>query len=456
MRGSPKETLPRLFKEWNVTMLTFEHDIEPYSIERDAFVTMTAEQHNVKVVREFSLTIFNPELVLRKNGANPPLTYQKFLSVASSLPVPAPVENPQKLPLSCKPDKDKNEIKNDRCYDIPTLKDLGVDEDDLGELKFPGGETEALRRMEMNLKKKKWICDFEKPNTSPNSLEPSTTVLSPYLKFGCLSSRLFYQKLKDVYKGCKHSQPPVSLEGQLIWREFYYTVAAATPNFDKMVGNRVCAQIPWQNNEKYLEAWSNGQTGFPFIDAIMRQLKQEGWIHHLARHAVACFLTRGDLWCHWEEGQKVFEELLLDADWALNAGNWMWLSASAFFHQYYRVYSPIAFGKKTDPDGIFIKKYVPELKNYPSALIYEPWKVSPEYQKKLGCIIGKDYPSPIVDHDEAMKANLLKMKAAYAAKNSLKDVVAGVKRKVEQSPKAGTSKKSSVQSNKIQKYLKKK
>jgi cryptochrome len=191
-------------------------------------------------------------------------------------------------------------------------------------------------------------------------------------------------------------------------------------------------------------------TGFPFIDAIMRQLRKEGWIHHLARHAVACFLTRGDLWCHWEDGQKVFEEYLLDADYALNAGNWMWLSASAFFHQYYRVYSPIAFGKKTDPEGKFIKKYVPELKNYPSFLIFEPWKATAEQQKKFNCIIGKDYPMRIVDHDVVMKENLQKMKAAYAAKNSGKSQ----KREAEESPKASTSKKAKNNSS-ITKYFKK-
>lgn len=87
----------------------------------------------------------------------------------------------------------------------------------------------------------------------------------------------------------------------------------------------------------------------------MNQLRSEGWIHHLARHSVACFLTRGDLWQHWEKGQDTFEEYLLDADVYLNAGNWMWLSASAFFHQYYRVYSPIKFGQKTDPHGEYIR-----------------------------------------------------------------------------------------------------
>ena len=106
-----------------------------------------------------------------------------------------------------------------------------------------------------------------------------------------------------------------------------------------MVGNPVCLQIDWYcksgptdpDNEdatRFLKAWTNGQTGFPWIDAIMNQLRTEGWIHHLARHSVACFLTRGDLWVSWERGQEVFEELLLDADWSLNAGNWMWLSGN--------------------------------------------------------------------------------------------------------------------------------
>ena len=107
------------------------------------------------------------------------------------------------------------------------------------------------------------------------------------------------------------------------------------------------------------------------------------------------------------------EEYLLDADWSLNAGNWMWLSASAYFHQYFRVYSPIAFGKKTDPNGNYIKKYLPVLKNFPAKFIYEPWKATLAVQQQAKCLIGKDYPKPIVDHDEAKELNLQRMKAAY-------------------------------------------
>ncbi len=235
------------------------------------------------------------------------------------------------------------ELMSDKSYDVPKLEELlGKDSSSsLGECLYPGGETEALARMDKYVSQANadWVRRFEKPNTSPNSIDPSTTVLSPHLKFGCLSARRFYWRLKEVEGKKKCSQPPVSLMGQMMWREFYYAAAAGTDNFHKMEGNPVCKQIDWDTNEEYLKAWSEARTGFPFIDAVMTQLRREGWIHHLARHSVACFLTRGDLYVSWEEGQRVFEELLLDADYALNAGNWMWLSASAFFHQVNRRHS---------------------------------------------------------------------------------------------------------------------
>ncbi|XP_058840095.1 cryptochrome-1-like [Topomyia yanbarensis] len=413
VRGDPTKVFPLLFQEWNACLLTYEYDIEPYAVKRDAMVQKFANEYHVEVLVEKSHTIFDPNEILSKNGGKVPLTYQKYGSLASTCKQPNPVNVPCKLPGGCHPKQDKSERKDSQCYDVPDLEALGVQQSELGECKFPGGETEGLRRLREYMKRKTWVCSFEKPKTSPNSLEPSTTVLSPYLKFGCLSSRLFMSELNKVLKGQKHSQPPVSLVGQLMWREFYYCAAAAEPNFDKMVGNKICLQIPWITNKVHLEAWTYGRTGYPFIDAIMRQLRQEGWIHHLARHAVACFLTRGDLWISWEEGQRVFEELLLDADWALNAGNWMWLSASAFFHQYFRVYSPVAFGKKTDPEGRYIRKYVPELAKFPPGIIYEPWKASPETQAKLRCVIGKDYPNRIVIHEEISKQNIRKMTEAY-------------------------------------------
>jgi deoxyribodipyrimidine photolyase len=289
---------------------------------------------------------------------------------------------------------------------------------------FLGGETEGLRRMEEYLLDKKAVRRFEKPKTSPTALVPSTTTLSPYLKFGCLGVREFYHALKEITDGHSDaSQPPVSLIGQLMWREFFTHTAAHTTNFTQMAGNRLCKQIDWlpagsKEEEKFLQRWTDGKTGYPFIDALMVQLKQQGWMHHLGRHAVACFLTRGDLYVSWERGRDVFDRLLVDADEALNNANWMWLSASAFFHQYWKVYSPIAFGQHTDPSGSFIRHFLPVLSKFPDKYIYQPWTAPAEVQRKAGCMVGKDYPLPIVDHKEISKVNISKHKAAYARSNA--------------------------------------
>nr|AGV28718.1 6-4 photolyase [Eurydice pulchra] len=418
LKGKPEEALVKYYSKFDVKAITWEYDSEPYSKERDQRIEEISESKGVKVIIKHGHTLYEAERIFKANGNKVPLTYQAMQKSMSNLGAPPkPKPAPSQLPSHCEP---KNKaLMTSTKFNIPSLEDLNIDVSELLPPLYPGGESEALKRMKKCLSKKQWICNFEKPKTSPNSLEPSTTVLSPYLKFGCLSSRLFYYELAKVYEGNKHSQPPVSLHGQLLWREFFYAVGALSPNFDRMEGNPICKQIPWSNDQKLLEAWKHvrlqGRTGYPFIDALMTQLKREGWIHHLGRHAVACFLTRGDLWQSWEEGMKVFEEFLLDADWSLNAGNWMWLSASAFFHQYFRVYSPVAFGKSTDPDGDYIRKYIPALSKFPTKYIYEPWKAPLSDQKAAGCIIGQDYPRPIVDHDIARKKNLQKMSNAYKA-----------------------------------------
>jgi cryptochrome len=178
--------------------------------------------------------------------------------------------------------------------------------------RLKGGEQEALKVLESYLADTAAVAKFEKPKTAPTDFDPaSTTCLSPYLKNGALSARFFYHRLQDVLaKHRGHTQPPVSLVGQLFWRELYYLSAYATPNFDRMLGNPICLQVPWRLWDgqydldplahQQLIAWKQGQTGYPWIDAVMTQLRTEGWIHHLARHAVACFLTR-TLFISWEQ-----------------------------------------------------------------------------------------------------------------------------------------------------------
>ncbi|XP_055925204.1 cryptochrome-1-like isoform X1 [Argiope bruennichi] len=467
IRGKPTEVLRDAVGRWHIKYLTFESDTEPYARARDEEVENLMKALDVEVIKCCTNTLYDPERIIAVNG-KVPLTYQAFVNSADKIGLPSkPVPSVDLLKDLVKEQGRNTPVDDDYDvkYSVPTLKEVNVNESELNPCLYPGGETEALARLERVTLNEEYICKFEKPNTSPNALKPSTTVLSPYLKFGCLSARTFYYKIRDIYLKSKkgYSKPPVSLHGQLFWREFFYTAGFATPNFDQMVGNPVCKQIPWIDNDSFLQSWAHGQTGYPFIDAIMTQLRREGWVHHLARHAVACFLTRGDLWVSWERGMKVFEELLLDADWSLNAGNWMWLSASAFFHQYYRVYSPIAFGKKTDKNGDYIRKYIPVLKKFPPEYIYEPWKAPKKLQEQLGCVIGKDYPSPIVDHDKARVENLRRMDAVYKSKQENKDKdkkESPMKSKNSPVPKKAPSKgKRSLDGNsqnKISKFLKNK
>uniref|UniRef100_A0A8B9PZB1 Cryptochrome-1 n=1 Tax=Apteryx owenii TaxID=8824 RepID=A0A8B9PZB1_APTOW len=413
IRGQPADVFPRLFKEWNIAKLSIEYDSEPFGKERDAAIKKLASEAGVEVIVRISHTLYDLDKIIELNGGQPPLTYKRFQTLISRMePLEMPVETitPEVMEKCTTPVSDDHDEK----YGVPSLEELGFDTDGLPSAVWPGGETEALTRLERHLERKAWVANFERPRMNANSLLASPTGLSPYLRFGCLSCRLFYFKLTDLYKKVKkNSSPPLSLYGQLLWREFFYTAATNNPRFDKMEGNPICVQIPWDKNPEALAKWAEGRTGFPWIDAIMTQLRQEGWIHHLARHAVACFLTRGDLWISWEEGMKVFEELLLDADWSVNAGSWMWLSCSSFFQQFFHCYCPVGFGRRTDPNGDYIRRYLPVLRGFPAKYIYDPWNAPESVQKAAKCIIGVNYPKPMVNHAEASRLNIERMKQIY-------------------------------------------
>ena len=205
-----------------------------------------------------------------------------------------------------------------------------------------------------------------------------------------------YWEMRDAYNAMTEGNQSIKTSawiyftGQLIWREYFYTMCCLNPKYGVMLGNPICLQIPWNRNEVHFNKWKTGQTGYPFIDAGMRQLLQEGWMHHSVRTAVALFLTRGDLWLSWEKGCAHFRAHLVDHDWAVNAGNWMWVSSSAFDRLLdcsLRI-DPVGYGKQLEPTGDYIRRYVPELAQFSSEYIHEPWKASDEEQHEAKCILG--------------------------------------------------------------------
>ncbi|OAQ99413.1 hypothetical protein LLEC1_04525 [Akanthomyces lecanii] len=476
LREAPQTVFPKIFKAWGVTHLVFEKDTDSYPRERDALVAAAAKTAGVQVITCPGRTLWDSDKIVAKNDGKPTMSTTQLQNAGKKLgridrPIAAPssLPNPGEMPLdfeheqpSGKPDiNSERRTKKDTEYQSIAGPKGDFSIETMEELGFPsattphkGGETRALKLLEDIAKDKKYTATFEKPKTSPAQFEPqSTTLLSPFLHFGALSVRELYWRVQDIVDeyGKGASSPPESLTGQLYFRDMYFAAQAAIgPKFTQTVGNDHCKFIPWHlpskvdsqtgittgeyhvdftEAEQWFQRWKTGTTGFPWIDALMRQLRQEGWIHHLGRHSVACFLTRGGCYIDWERGAEVFEEYLLDHEPACNAGNWQWLSCTAFFTQYFRMYSPISFPQKWDKNGDFVRRWVPELKDLPAKYIYEPWKAPLLDQKQAGVRVtgdgqlpssaagekSKTYPKPMFDFGERREICLAAMKTAYKA-----------------------------------------
>nr|AWY11207.1 photoreceptive cryptochrome [Melibe leonina] len=406
--GEPVKIFRQLFEDWNATRLSFEQDPEPIWQDRDNNVKDLCDACNVEWIERVSHMLWDPHVILRANGGSPPLTYAMFCQVTEIVGLPPrPVEDPDfskvTLPVS---------DHHDRLYGVPSLEKLGIVAECEAQLspycRYLGGETKAAALLVSRLAKES--KGFSLGQVQANQMYPDLTgmpmSLSPHLRFGSLSIRKLYWALRDTYSELyPGSSVPMSVTSQLIWREYFYCMSVNNPNYNRMFENPICLNIDWYSDDALLRKWKEGKTGYPWIDACMRQLVQEGWIHQVCRHAVACFLTRGYLWIDWQKGLETFDHYLLDADWSVCAGNWMWVSSSAFEKvlQCPRCICPVRYGKRMDPTGTYVRRYVPELKNMPMNYLFEPWKAPESVQLEADCIIGTDYPSPMVDHRTASK-----------------------------------------------------
>ncbi|KAF2477058.1 cryptochrome-2 [Lindgomyces ingoldianus] len=472
IREAPQTLFPKLFKAWGITHLVFEKDTDAYARERDGRVIELAREAGVEVIVKPGRTLYDSDELVKENKGKPTMSINQVQAAGAKIgDIPRPLLAPKSLPDPGETDLDFKQERPNRDHDansnprkeientysalagpngdfaVPTVAELGIQE---ASTPHRGGETIALKILDEIVADSDYTATFEKPKTAPTAFEPqATTLLSPHLHFGSLSCREFYWRVQgvvDKYKG-KASQPPTSLTGQLLFRDMYFGAQASLNySFRQTYNNSQCRFIPWHlpseidsksglitgkyhiDNQEALEwftRWREGRTGFPWIDALMRQLKQEGWIHHLGRHAVACFLTRGGCYVDWERGAEVFEEWLIDHEAACNIGNWQWLSCTAFYSQFYRCYSPIAFPQKWDKEGKFVRRYCPELATFDAKYIYEPWKAPIADQKSWGCLIKGDgeqneegkfmvYPNPMFDFPERRDICIRAMKNAYS------------------------------------------
>lgn len=234
-----------------------------------------------------------------------------------------------------------------------------------------------------------------------------TSKLSAHLKFGTISIRQAFQASFEAFS--KTHKSVEMWQNELIWREFYQMILANFPQVEKgpfkspfqsHYQNKF-ANISWSENVDHLQAWSTGRTGYPFIDASIRQLLDTGWMHNRGRMAVAMFLTK-DLHINWQTGEKFFMKHLVDGDTAANNGGWQWSAGTGTdAAPYFRIFNPVLQGQKADPEGKFVSAWIPELKGLQgSKFIHSPWQASPMELASAGILLGKDYPLPIVDHNQ--------------------------------------------------------
>jgi len=265
----------------------------------------------------------------------------------------------------------------------------GVGRDRLADL-WPGGERAARRRLDAFVggALDRYAVDRDRPDLD------GTSRLSPYLAVGAISPRQCIAAARATNDGrlASGAAGAVSWITELIWREFYAHVVAAFPDVSRGANfRRAYDRVRWRDAPAELEAWRAGRTGYPLIDAAMRQLEQTGWMHNRLRMATAMFLTK-HLLIDWRHGERHFMDLLVDGDFAANNGGWQWsASTGTDAAPYFRIFNPVAQAKKVDPRGDFVRRWVPELRDVRGPAIFEPWKFG----------VGSDYPPPIVDHAAA-------------------------------------------------------
>jgi len=412
-KGEPTVILPRLIRHWKATMLTYQASQSSHeTFKYDNIIASVARANGARVECPFGHTLFRPDAIKQAFGDNTIPSMKEFIRVVNSLVPSPPVPQPSPchiVPLSSNSSTPESvEPLAPGEVSIPTMEELGFTAQETVRMgSWIGGETQALSRL-LN-----YCCEDHEDKNMLNWLL-SKESLSPYFRFGCLSVRLFFARVQQYTSNTNDGHKFFCrVKRNLLLREYSYHVAMATPNFDKQKDNPRCLPINWDCENDLLSAVVKGKTGIPFIDAAMMQITTEGWAHYLARKCIAYFLTRGCLWQSWENGKAIFSRYLLDYEDPICVTCWIEDACAGFISGKIESYSPCKFGQMMDPEGIYISTYLPVLRNFPPEYIHAPWTAPKSVQEEAQCIIGVDYPNPMVDLEER----------EYICKERLKDFI---------------------------------
>jgi len=405
--GAAAQELPRLAAELGVQAVYANHDDEPYALDRDARVRGALAAEGVVLHTSKDHVVFERSEVLTQSGG--PFSvftpyknawlrrlepyYVKAYPVerhaAALAPRPAALTGP-----------------------VPRLSDIDFEVTNLHALKLPTGPTGAQALLADFLER---IDDYAETRDFPAIKGPS--YLSTHLRFGTVSIRqLAREAWERMQGGSRGAEVWLS---ELIWRDFYHQVLHHHPHVVGHAFKREYDAIRWDHGkhaDANFAAWCEGRTGYPLVDAAMHQINQTGYMHNRLRMVVASFLTK-DLGLDWRRGEAYFATHLNDFDLAANNGGWQWAASTGCDAQpYFRIFNPVSQSERFDPQGKFIRRYLPQLAALPDKLIHAPWLARPVDLAAAGIELGRDYPMPVVQHDAARQRTLERYAAVKAAR----------------------------------------
>lgn len=394
LRGSARELIPQIAEKLEVQAVFANQDYEPKAMVRDEAVSKKLKESAVAFHAYKDQVIFEKQEILTAAGT-PFKVFTAYknawLACVSDFYLKAYPVKKYSASLAA-PSDFKTELRD------WSLQELGFEKTNLTDLKIQTGMSGAKKLFKDFLSR---IDSYHQRRDFPSVKGPS--YLSVHLRFGTVSIRELAREAEKLGPASKGVSVWLA---ELIWRDFYFMILANFPYVEKGCFHREYDAIDFPDDKKKFKAWCEARTGYPIVDAAMRQLNQTGYMHNRLRMVTASFLVK-DLHVDWRQGEKYFAQHLIDFDLSANNGGWQWSASTGCDAQpYFRIFNPVSQSERFDAEGKFIKRYLPELAGFDAKYIHTPWLASADMQKKAGCVIGMDYPAPIVDHAEARKITL--------------------------------------------------
>ena len=407
VHAAAAQAIPELAARLDVQAVFTNHDDEPQARDRDSAVRtrLAAQGRAFHTFKDH--TVFERNEILTQSGS-PYSVFTPYKNAwlkkvdafyLSSYPVQRHARRLAPRPAGLR-------------TPVPSLQAMGFEEAGLARLKIPTGSVGAHQLLRDFLER---IDRYEDARNYPAVKGPS--YLSVHLRFGTISPRLLARTAHE--RAGKGSAGAATWLSELIWRDFYFQILYHHPHVVGHSFKPAYDSIAWATGpdaDALFAAWCEGRTGYPLVDAAMAQINQTGYMHNRLRMVVASFLVK-DLGVDWRRGEAYFAQQLNDFDLSANNGGWQWASSSGCDAQpYFRIFNPVSQSEKFDPEGKFIRRYLPQLAGLPNRALHAPWKAKPLELQSAGVVLGDNYPRPIVDHEVAREQTLARYAVVKAVR----------------------------------------